>query len=54
MKQHHRAKLTAEQVREMRRIRQRHGKSYRELAQMFGCGESTARDITNYYTRIGA
>lgn len=51
---HGHAKLTNEQVRDMRRLRQVYGKSYWVLAQIFGCGESTARDITNYYTRIDA
>lgn len=51
---HGKAKLTDDQVRDMRTLRQRYGKSYGVLAQIFGCGASTARDITNYYTRIDA
>lgn len=51
---HGKAKLTDEQVREMRKLRKVHGKSYGVLAQIFGCGQSTARDITNYWTRIDA
>lgn len=54
MKKHHRAKLTYEQVKNMRLLRKFYGKSYGELARIFGCGESTARDITNFYTRISA
>ena len=49
---HQRAKLTTDQVKEMRVIREATGASYAVLADKFGCGESTARDIVNYYTRI--
>lgn len=50
---HHRAKLPDADVKEMRKLR---GSkpwlwSYRALAEHFGCGQSTARDIVNYYTR---
>ena len=48
---HHRAKLSDAKVAEMRVIRQRRGLSYAKLAAMFGCGESTARDIVKYWTR---
>ena len=48
---HQRAKLTDAQVAEMRHLRERHGWPYRKLAEHFGCGESTARDITTYRTR---
>ena len=51
---HQRAKLTTEQVKEMRLIREAAGASYAALAAKFGCGESTARDIVNYYTRISS
>ena len=51
---HQRAKLTTEQVKEMRAIREATGASYAVLAAKFGCGESTARDIVNYYTRISS
>ena len=54
MKRHHRAKLPFEQVKQMRHLRQRWGRSYAALAKEFRCGESTARDIVNYYTRIDA
>lgn len=50
---HHRAKLSDSDVAEMRRLR--HEKpwlwSYRALAEYFGCGQSTARDIVNHWTR---
>lgn len=49
---HQRAKLSTEQVKEMRELREIKGLSYSQLARMFGCGISTARDIVNYYTRI--
>ena len=49
---HQRAKLTTDQVNEMRAMREFTGASYAALAAQFGCGESTARDIVNYWTRI--
>lgn len=51
---HGKAKLSNQQVRDMRSLRKFHGKSYSELALIFGCGASTARDITNYVTRLEA
>ncbi len=51
---HPRAKLTFEQVREMRELHERRGKGYRTLAIIFDCGQSTARDICTYRTRISA
>jgi len=51
---HQRAKLSDEQVRKMRELRKFRGTSYAKLAALFGCGESTARDITNYMTRASA
>ena len=53
---HHNAKLTTEQVKEMRSLRaiNRHRYTYLALANQFGCGESTARDIVNFMTRIAA
>lgn len=51
---HHRSKLTTEQVKEMRHMREATGMGYAKLAAKFGCGESTARDIVNYYTRISS
>ena len=51
---HHRAKLTPAQVKEMRQLRESKPWlwSYRALADHFGCGESTARDIVQYWTRV--
>ncbi len=51
---HQHAKLTTEQVKEMRALREATGMGYAKLAAQFGCGESTARDIVNYYTRISS
>jgi hypothetical protein len=61
-KPHHRAKLTDEQVQRMRAIYASNaGKTgkdarigYKTLAEMFGCGESTARDICKHWTRAAA
>lgn len=56
MKQHHRAKLDANQVKDMRNLYQSWQKAgsrkgYGALAEIFGCGVSTARDIITYRTR---
>ena len=51
---HQRAKLTTEQVKEMRDLRETTGMSYAMLAAKFGCGRSTARDIVNYWTRVSS
>lgn len=53
---HQRATLSDEQVREMRRLHTRPTErlGYRALAQRFGCGQSTARDICTYRTRASA
>lgn len=51
MKQHHRAKLTADQVRQMRAAHVPGKVGYETLAARFGCGVSTARDICTYRTR---
>jgi len=53
---HHRAKLTNEQVEDMRQLyeswkRAGSNKGYGWLALIFGCGASTARDIVQYRTR---
>lgn len=48
---HQHAKLTTEQVKEMRALREATGMGYSVLAAQFGCGESTARDIVTYRTR---
>lgn len=51
---HQKARLSDEQVRQMRHDRERHGMSYQQLADKYGCGVSTARDITRYWTRASA
>lgn len=59
MKLHHRAKLTTEQVKDIRHLystwKANNGrKGYGALAEMFGCGQSTIRDIVTYRTRFSA
>ena len=51
---HHNARLTDAQVIDMRHKRESKPWlwSYRALADFFGCGESTARDIVCRYTRF--
>ncbi len=51
---HQRAKLTDTQVIEMRQLNESGKAGYRKLAQLFGCGQSTARDICTYRTRYCA
>ena len=51
---HQRAKLTDAQVSEMRRIHESGEAGYRKLSAMFGCGQSTVRDIVQYVTRYSA
>lgn len=56
---HHNANLTDEQVKDMRRLYAGwkdagSRKGYPTLAAIFKCGESTARDIVTYRTRIDA
>ena len=53
---HHRARLTDDQVREMRRLYEDwkakgSRKGYATLAAIFGCAKSTARDIVTYRRR---
>lgn len=48
---HHRAKLSAEQVRAMRKEHLAYVRGYDYLAKKYGCGLSTARDICTYRTR---
>lgn len=48
---HHRAKLTDDQVREMRRQHEQNGVSRPKVAAMFGVSYWTARDILEYRTR---
>lgn len=50
---HHRAKLTTDQVARIRDDREQ-GLSYSQLAQKYGCGLSTARDICKYWTRYAS
>jgi len=49
---HQKAKLTDEQVRQLRQDHKTLG--YRKLAKKYGIGQSTARDIANYWTRASA
>jgi hypothetical protein len=51
---HHKAKLTDAQVKAMRAEYLAYIRGYGYLAKKYGCGESTARDIVNFYTRISA
>lgn len=56
---HQRAKLTDAQVAAMRTQYEAWKAAgvwagYGRLAKMFGCGQSTARDICNYVTRYSA
>ncbi len=51
---HYRARLTDEQVREMRELHRRAGKGYELLALIFGCGVGTARDICTLRRRRDA
>jgi len=48
---HQRAKLTTEQVRAMRADHANGKGGYKVLADRYGCGVSTARDICNFVTR---
>ena len=48
---HHRAKLTDDQVSEMRKKHLAYVVGYETLAKMFACGVSTARDICTFRTR---
>jgi hypothetical protein len=51
---HYRARLSDAEVREMRDLHLRARKGYESLAQIFGCGTSTARDICTGRTRRDA
>lgn len=58
-KLHHRAKLTNDQVKDMRNLYQawkeaNSNKGYGTLAEIFGCSMWTARDIVTYRTRYSA
>lgn len=50
---HHNAKLSDEDVKEMRKLRESRPDlwSYSALAEHFGCGCSTVRDLVQYRTR---
>ena len=48
---HPKAKLTDQQVKEMRAIYESGGIGYGFLADYFKCGASTVRDIVQYRTR---
>lgn len=51
---HPRAKLTDDQVRAMRELREKQGRTYGQLRMRFKCPTSTVRDICAYRTRIDA
>lgn len=51
---HPKARLTFDQVQAMRRQYAAGKGGYVALAQVYGCGTSTARDICNYLTRVNA
>jgi hypothetical protein len=50
---HHNAKLSDEQVKEMRRLREERPGiwSYGALSEKFNCPHSTVRDVVTYKTR---
>ena len=48
---HHRAKLSADQVRQMRAKYLAYVVGYETLAREFGCGISTAMDVCTFRTR---
>jgi hypothetical protein len=50
-KMHHRAKLSDEQVKQMRLDYLAYIRGYGYLAKKYKCGISTARDICTYVTR---
>lgn len=53
---HHNSKLSDEQVRELRELRELNPKlyTYKRLAEIFNCGVRTAQDIARYATRYSA
>ena len=51
---HHRAKLSDEQVRAIRRMHSTGTIGYRLLAKAMKCGIATVRDIVTYRTRAWA
>ncbi len=48
---HHRAKLSDHDVDLIRELQEKHGLSLREIAEKFGCGKSTVRDMVKYRRR---
>lgn len=48
---HHRAKLTDDQVDQMRELHEEQGVGYRTLAKQFNVSKRTVRDIVHYKTR---
>jgi DNA invertase Pin-like site-specific DNA recombinase len=48
---HPKAKLTDDDVRLMRELRERYGMSYGKIAEKFECSLWTVREIVNYQTR---
>lgn len=51
---HQRARLTDEQVRQIRAKHMAYVRGYGALAKEYGCGESTIRDIVQFRTRASA
>ena len=48
---HQRAVLTDQEVLAIRSLYSKGWGGYRKLSKLFGCGESTVRDIVTYRTR---
>lgn len=51
---HHRAKLTYDQVKAIRKSHLAYVIGYETLAKRFNCGVSTVRDIVTYRTRFNS
>ena len=49
---HHKAKTPAHIIAEARHLRERHGYTYRELAEVFGVSKWTIRDWVDLRTRV--
>ena len=49
---HHKAKLSNETVKAMRKEHLAYVRGYETLAKKYQCGISTARDICTYRTRV--
>jgi transposase len=52
--QHHRCKISAQQVADMRRLRERSGMSFRQIGKIHNVSMWTVRDIVEYRTRTVA